>query len=121
LPLPAAGLPPRWTGTETGTASLSARPHGHEGVPVTRHGRSELASGAGRAAALTGNEGVGGSQTPKRFLSACQWLLDPPSSDSGIVALKVKSRSRRTHGYATRPQKTSSRTYPRRTELNAPT
>src|SRR5207245_4475951 len=93
------------TGTETGTDSLSARPHGQEGVPVTRQGRSELASGAGRAAALTGNEGVGGAQTPKRFPSACQWLLDPPSSDSGIVELKLKSRSRRTHGYATRALK----------------
>jgi hypothetical protein len=28
--------------------------------------------------------------------------LDPPSSDSGIVVLKLKSRSTRTHGYATR-------------------
>ena len=86
--------------------------HGHEGVPVTRQGRSELASGAGRAAALTGNEGVGGSQTPKRFLSACQWLLDPPSSDSGIVELKLKSRSRRTHGYATRAEKRRPRQRP---------
>src|SRR6266568_2435913 len=45
---------------------ISARPHGHEGDPVTRQGRSEPASGAGRVAALTGNEAVGGSQPTKR-------------------------------------------------------
>jgi hypothetical protein len=34
--------------------------------PRHPQGRSELVSGAGRAAALTGNEAVGGSQTEER-------------------------------------------------------
>ena len=43
--------------------------------PVTRQGRSELASGAGGAAALTGNVAVGGSQTPKRSPVSLPFLL----------------------------------------------
>ncbi len=51
--------------------------------PVTRQGRSELASGAGRGAALTGNVAVGGSQSTKRFPVSCRFGRDAPGSARG--------------------------------------
>jgi len=51
--------------------------------PRHPQGRSELASGAGRAAALTGNEGVAGSQTTKRSPVSLPFCGDSPGSASG--------------------------------------